>query len=428
MHSGTYDAAVSRNRRLLARALTMLMFLGLLVGVAPARAADPLRVLLTGDSITQGFHGDYTWRYRLYKEFVRQGVAVDFVGSRNLPIVKAGYLSAHYIDPNFDRDHFAQGGSSLGSHRNWIAAEVRAQQPDVIVLGAGINDLRNSSTPERVDEYLQDWINAARSEKPNVRLVISPVLDAIDPAREWLADRAHQYNELAEATVAEMSTEESPITMADTTNGWSVTAHTAENLHPNPTGETLIAQRIGETFRAMNVLPQQPNLYRWTSWNRQPRVKVAFKGQQAVLSWDNQAITGARIWIRRGGYSPYFPATVYGGYSMTTSSLVPRATYEFRVAFVRGRTQTPVGPGTTVVAPVPPPPAAVSQVVINSAGIRWTRSARATSYLVKFRRNKPKRWISRTTTGLYLTAARVKRAQVWAVNAGGRSPMRAAVR
>jgi len=344
-----------------------------------------------------------------------------------MPIVKPEYSTSQYIDPNFDKNHFAQGGTTLAWHVSRIDDEVAAEQPDLVVLGAGINDLRAGASPADVNDRLNNWITSARSAKSDVRLVILPVLDAADPTRPMLSEQARTYNELAKLTVAARAVD-GPITMADTTRGWSVEAHTAENLHPNPTGETLIAQRVAETFVDLGILDGPINIFRWTSWNRQPRVGVTFKGQQAVLSWDAQAVSGARIWIRRAGYATYFPATVYGGSSMMTSKLVPRATYEFRIALVRGRTQTPVGPGVVRVAPVPPAPAAVSQVVVNAAGIRWTRSERATSYLVKFRRNKPRRWITRTTTGLYLTAARVKRAQVWAVNAGGRSPMRVGVR
>ncbi len=247
---------MSRISRHLARALALFVFMGLLVGVAPGKAADstPLRVLLTGDSIVQGFHGDYTWRYRLYKEFVRQGVPVDFVGSRTLPIVKPGYSTAQYLDPNFDKYHFAQGGSTLNHHANWVTAEVAAQQPDLIVLCAGINDLRNGASPQTTRDRLRDWILAVRAVRPTVPIVISPVLEAIDPDRAWLSERVTTYNGLARELVAALTTPQAPITVADTTNGWSVISHTAENLHPNPTGETLIAQRIAEAIVQLGYL------------------------------------------------------------------------------------------------------------------------------------------------------------------------------
>lgn len=421
---------MSRISRHLARALAVLMFMGILGGVAPVNAANttPLRVLLTGDSITQGFHGDYTWRYRFAKEFARQGKPLDLVGSRTLPVVKPRYTYSQYIDPNFDKNHFAQGGSTLGQHMGWIADEVRVQKPDVIVLHCGINDLRNGASPETTRDRLRTWILAVRAVQPTVSIVISPVLDAIDPARPTLSERINNYNGLARETVTGLNTPQAPITMAETTRGWSVVAHTAENLHPNPTGETLMAQRIAETFVRLGYLSGPISIYRWTSWNRQPRVRVLVRNQRAVLSWDAQAISGARVWRRRVGHAASFPATRYGGGTMTTSALVPRATYEFRVQLIRGRTATPLGPITRVTVPAPRRPAAVSRVVVNARGISWTRSALATKYVVKFRKIRKKRWITRQTTGLYVVSPRVKQARVWAVNSAGRSPMRAGTR
>src|SRR5699024_10288110 len=51
----------------------------------PTRPAGPVRIMLGGDSITHQFSGDYTWRWRLWREFRRQGVPVDFVGVRSYP-------------------------------------------------------------------------------------------------------------------------------------------------------------------------------------------------------------------------------------------------------------------------------------------------------------------------------------------------------
>ena len=46
--------------------------------VEPRQAA--IKVMIVGDSISQGHEGDWTWRYRLWQWFQSEGVAVDFVG------------------------------------------------------------------------------------------------------------------------------------------------------------------------------------------------------------------------------------------------------------------------------------------------------------------------------------------------------------
>lgn len=42
--------------------------------------AAPLRVMVVGDSMTQGREGDWTWRYRIWQFFQHNQIAVDFVG------------------------------------------------------------------------------------------------------------------------------------------------------------------------------------------------------------------------------------------------------------------------------------------------------------------------------------------------------------
>jgi lysophospholipase L1-like esterase len=408
-------------------ALAAAITAGLLTVGAPAHAAGPLRVLITGDSITQGFHGDYTWRYRLDREFRRQGVAFDFVGSRTGPIVRDGYTSASYADPGFDTNHFALAGSLLGSTSQRIDNEIRAQDPDLVVLAAGINNLRNGSSPQTTNNRLRDWIASARSAKPNVQIIISPVLDAADPQLPPLTQDIREYNQLAADTAAQLTTPTSPITVADTTRGWSIAVDTYDNLHPNPTGETLIAQRIAETLHLLGHLPQAPDIHRPTVWGRVARTSVAMSGQRAVLRWDAQALGAGRVWLRRVGQAGYLSPSHFTGGTMTTTPLVPGATYEFRVQFVRGRMSTPFGPIVRAKVPPIPRPAPVGRVSIDASGVHWTRSAGASRYRVQFKRAH-RRWVTRTTTALALRATKVKRARVWAVNAAGRSAVRAAAR
>jgi hypothetical protein len=41
------------------------------------------RIMVVGDSISQGSAGDFTWRYRLDRHLAGAGAAVDFVGPRS---------------------------------------------------------------------------------------------------------------------------------------------------------------------------------------------------------------------------------------------------------------------------------------------------------------------------------------------------------
>jgi hypothetical protein len=313
---------------------------GLLVAPTPAQASTgTLRIMLEGDSITQGFDGDYTWRYRFYRELVRQYVRFDFVGPRTSPWVEAGFRSSSYADPRFDQDHFARAGSSLLEHSHEVQAQVAAKKPDIIVLEAGINDLRAGATPAQTDGYLRTWITNARSAQPGVTIVVSPVLDATDPARPWLP--------LEVTTVHDLSTAQSPIVLAGTDRGWTVAADTYDNLHPTPTGETLIAQRIAETFKGLGVLHQQPNIYRTTAWGRIARAHARVIGRRVVLTWDRQALSGAKVKFRRVGRHWRTTILKRGGY-LVTGRLRP-GRYEFKIKMIRARINTDYGPPVRVV-------------------------------------------------------------------------------
>ncbi len=350
MGAASYPSKVTRGRRRYAGAVIAVLaglLGGLLVAPTPAQASTrPLRIMLEGDSITQGVDGDYTWRYRFYRELVRQHVRFDFVGPRTSLWVEPGFRSSSYVDPHFDRDHFARAGSTLLVHSYQVHDQVAARQPDIIVLEAGINDLRAGRSPAQTDSYLRTWIANARSARPDVKIVVSPVLDATDVSRPWLPQRIRDLRALEATTVHDLSTAQSPIWLADTDRGWNVLADTYDNMHPTPTGETLIAQRIAETFLRMGVLHQQPSIYRTTAWGRIAYAQARVAGRHVVLTWDRQALNGVKIKWRRAGR--HWRTTVTRAGSMVTGRLRP-GRYQFKIRMIRARMSTDFGPVVRVV-------------------------------------------------------------------------------
>ena len=146
-------------------ALAGLIGLSLVAGgvTVPSGAADepvdPVRILLVGDSVTQGSAGDWTWRYRLWKHFQAAGVAVDFVGPRDdlYDNVSATLGSQAYVDAAFDRDHAARWGMSVDVPDVPIATLVEEYRPDVVVEMLGVNDLVfGGRAPETVANRVGD--------------------------------------------------------------------------------------------------------------------------------------------------------------------------------------------------------------------------------------------------------------------------------
>src|SRR5690348_223405 len=71
---------------------------------AATTAGTPAKIMLYGDSVTQGTAGRFTWRYRLWQGLQAAGTSFDFVGPlRSVFSLLPNILinSTEYRDPNF---------------------------------------------------------------------------------------------------------------------------------------------------------------------------------------------------------------------------------------------------------------------------------------------------------------------------------------
>src|SRR3569623_1685870 len=101
-----------------------LLATGVPLGIGSASAAPTVRIMMAGDSITQGRNGDYTWRYRFDAELQRQGVTdVDLVGPKKDP-TSYGSAYAHYLAGGWDTDHDATSGTFLAYQVSRLGDEV----------------------------------------------------------------------------------------------------------------------------------------------------------------------------------------------------------------------------------------------------------------------------------------------------------------
>ncbi|PYI07875.1 hypothetical protein BO78DRAFT_442365 [Aspergillus sclerotiicarbonarius CBS 121057] len=122
-----------------------------------------LRVIIVGDSMTQGQQGDYTWRYRIWEWFVAQGIAVDFVGpytgtvqpdppappappplygqktASSQPKTSGGYAAD--VSSDFGKDHFAVWGRAAAVDKGLIHDVLSAHPTDLMLLMLGFNDM-----------------------------------------------------------------------------------------------------------------------------------------------------------------------------------------------------------------------------------------------------------------------------------------------
>ncbi|MDN5893268.1 MAG: GDSL-type esterase/lipase family protein [Nocardioides sp.] len=276
----------------------------------PARASsaagsEPLRVMIEGDSITQGFSGDTSWRYWVSTEFRRQRVAVNFVGPhRGTSKGPKNRFGGRYTH-KFDSDHAARAGSTLLSptHLGTIGARTERYDPDVIVVQLGFNDLnKGKKTPVQVARGMNAYVSEVHRVAPGTKVVIGQIM----PARyRSKAPRPMNYRAV-NSRLARLAKRQPQVTIAKTAVGWNSLRWTTDGVHPNPTGETVLAQRFTVALKRAGVLHAQPQLTRNLAWR--PAFTQREQGARGSfsLTWPGQrgewTITGFRVRYRPLGH------------------------------------------------------------------------------------------------------------------------------
>lgn len=270
--------------------------------------SEPHRIMLAGDSMTQGANGDRTWRYHLWNHLSPHVEELDFVGPYSDPASRDMILpvptaedeatpspdgdpagdyredgadgtapepgpsapgeripqdgavwpgadgdpdTAEYRDPDFDQDHNALWGRTLRDASSSIREDVRVHRPDVLCVMLGVNDLLWPVTMEEMEYRLRGYVEAAREANPHLRVVLAETVPiALAESDEGFALRVYAYNVLIREVAADMSTERSPVISLDVAGGedWDPAADTYDGTHPNARGEVKIAAAFADAL------------------------------------------------------------------------------------------------------------------------------------------------------------------------------------
>lgn len=229
---------------------------------------NTVRILVCGDSISQGREGDFTWRYRLWEWFqngskTQSSTTTTPTAPGRLPQPSASsssssastaddnkntYPTIQYVGPfngtlpasvdaiNVDptnpqtwgtyhpsvsplfspgggSSHFAVYGRPAWQDIEPLHAQITTHRPDVLVLHLGFNDIGwwgHNATDLILS--VQRLVFNARLARPDIKVLIADVSHRLAVSgREDIEATTNQYNEMLDAGAAEWWTAGSPV-------------------------------------------------------------------------------------------------------------------------------------------------------------------------------------------------------------------------
>lgn len=244
--------------------LLALLPIPVVAGSAPAAAAAGPRIMVVGDSISQGLEGDFTWRYRLSQHFARTGTAVDFVGpwqgTTRLPGPGEGpppfHDGGYRPGISFDSDNLAQWGWQMHQAAPRIQADAAAAAPDYVLVELGFNDLgwwvsdANGLWAD-LQVFLTGLQNAAAASGRTIRVAVATVPQRSPIAgRDDLPPAIDAYNALLRSRLGELALTRPGLSLAlaDLAAAYDYRTDAYDGLHPGVRGEYVIAGVFARTL------------------------------------------------------------------------------------------------------------------------------------------------------------------------------------
>lgn len=363
----------------------------------PGPPEGELRVMVVGDSLSQGSSGDYTWRYHLWSHLRETDVDVDFVGPYDgvYGLAEEEFDDQDYADPDFDTDHAARWGASAQDLAADVARVAAEYEPHYMLLLAGTEDILAGDGADRALEGIGETVSTVRVVRGGTRFVIGelppvegtgndgPVNDEIDRFNMGVVDLAEQ-----------LTSGDSPVVIARSADGYAPAHDNWDEAHPNTRGELKIAAAfadalaeplgVGRAYRRplpeMSVGPLTP---------AEPTAEESDDG--LVLTWETvPGATDYRVVQRRVSPAPDEPFVLPVDVdldgdrgSVLVESLFSGADYEFVVRSFKGRDEGAESEPLRWVWDDEPPPGP-SWVRVHDGGsvVEWESVEEASHYEV----------------------------------------------
>ncbi|WP_282090683.1 GDSL-type esterase/lipase family protein [Streptomyces tendae] len=256
----------------------------LLQGQRATAWPSTIRVMVVGDSISQGHEGDYTWRYRLWQWFRENNISVDFVGpyhgtftpDQPSPPKPPPFVGEKPADQGirvdggyaagvaFDSDHYAHWGRQAAQIKDDIRRQVETYQPDLVLLAAGFNDMGWFVSDENGTlDSVETIIDQARAARPGVDFAVATVPHRSKiGGRDDLITKTDNFNRLLANAAPRWSKSISQVEVVDWQKKYSCAPAACpaayDGLHPNAFGEYQLAIAFEQTLHDRYGLGRGP--------------------------------------------------------------------------------------------------------------------------------------------------------------------------
>ncbi|WP_436892093.1 GDSL-type esterase/lipase family protein [Nocardiopsis dassonvillei] len=363
----------------------------------PGPPSGELRVMVVGDSLTQGSSGDHTWRYHLWRHLTGNEVAVDFVGPYDdlYDLDEEGFGADTYAEPDFDRDHAARWGHSAGELSDEASLLAAEYTPHYLLLLSGLEDILSGGSADRALEGVGETVSTVRVVQGETRFVVGelpPVEGTGDDARANA--EITRFNMGVVALAEQLTSAESPVVIARVADGYSPVRDNWDEAHPNARGQLRIAAAFADALaEPLGVGPAHPRPL--------PEMEVGPLGAPVpepeetddglVLSWESvPGATDYRVTQRRVDPDPdretVLPLEVDedgSERSALVEGLFSGARYEFTVIPFKGRDSGSASEPIQLVWRRDPPPGP-GWIRLEGGGstLAWERVEDATHYEV----------------------------------------------
>lgn len=383
----------------------------------PPTQANGARILIVGDSISNGNLGDYTWRYRLKQLLSQSGVNAEFVGHRtgteNMYDDPASLATANgtprpannYSDPTdgyYNQSmnsacadgacaHDAMWGWTYHQAKGEVAQDVSTYQPDYLLIELGFNDLAFVNSPAGTVADAKTLIDNSRAVDPSVKILVANVVHHT-PLCGYpnLDSNIDTYNADLAAAVPGWSTASSPVHLVDISSGYDPTigVDSYDGVHPDGEGEYEIADAFASALAddyGVGADPGTPPAsVPGISMTTPTSMSASLSATGVLLQWSHvYGATGYKIFERDITGNPN-PLPAFSELPIPLPSDhwqagwgQPGHTYQYAVAAARGADESAASSPATVTMPASEPTADPPSDVTATPGatsitLNWT--------------------------------------------------------